>query len=150
MIHTENLTKLADYLAQLPADYDRFGMSVFYADQGPEIDSLAGLDDPTAHPCGTVACAAGHGPAAGVPVPEGTLYWSDYTDEQLIDGEAEPDAWAWCFSISWARCDNTPHGAAARIRYLLEHGAPPPGFCVEDEDEGYALGLAAYQTKTEG
>ena len=32
--------------------------------------------------------------------------------------------WHWCFSPLWVDVDNTPTGAAARIRYLVEHGLP--------------------------
>lgn len=39
------------------------------------------------------------------------------TDEDL-------HRWYWLFSDGWRETDNTPSGAAARIRHLLSHGLP--------------------------
>lgn len=32
--------------------------------------------------------------------------------------------WGWCFGEGWVAADNTVHGAAARIEWMLEHGVP--------------------------
>src|SRR5688572_23236132 len=126
------LDKLATYLEGLPEDYVHFDMR----------DFIAGDDDNAAvihyarhnggvQSCGTAACAAGHGPAAGVPVPPrlisagGFISWHSYC--RLFTGSVE-DTEDWCFSGAWGSADNSHYGAAARIRYLLDKGAPPEGF----------------------
>ena len=38
--------------------------------------------------------------------------------------EENSPEFGWIFDGGWARWDNTPHGAAKRIDYLLEHGVP--------------------------
>lgn len=39
-------------------------------------------------------------------------------------GQLQGDSRRWLFGSDWAGRDNTPEGAAARIRYYLKHGAP--------------------------
>ena len=46
--------------------------------------------------------------------------WSeDFTGLSRFSG-----MWLWCFDSVWYVIDNTPTGAAARIRYLINHGLP--------------------------
>ena len=68
----KNLWRLAEYLDSLPEDYKRFDMYGFLGeDVGPYPMYF---DDPitieyaktSELPCGTVACAVGHGPTAGI------------------------------------------------------------------------------------
>ena len=74
--------------------------------------------------CGSVGCAVGHGPYAGISKdPEET--WAEYTERAF---DLDMNEFRWCFSGLWAQYDNTPEGAAARIRYLLKNGAPPDDF----------------------
>lgn len=134
--HRENLAKLAAYLESLPADYSHFRMSVYYTpdhhDWNDERDSFV--------PCGTAACAVGHGPAAGIggpalgsldgyadqPIDSGFVAstdWDDYSNTHLCPIDAE--AWYFLFDSRWLRRDNTHQGAAARIRHFLVHGVPP-------------------------
>ena len=58
--------------------------------------------------------------------------WFHYSACMFFNSEplsrASTIAWHWCFGSEWGQCDNTPKGAAARIRYLLRHGRPPVGF----------------------
>lgn len=116
-----NLAKLADYLAALPADYEHFDMSSFYADEKGYGYSLLSQRAKTPA-CGTVACAAGHGIAAGVPArDEDHDMWYLYSTRAFCP---EGGAWDWCFEGDWEVTDNTPAGAAARIRYLLSKGLP--------------------------
>jgi hypothetical protein len=120
-VNRGNLRKLADYLAALPRDYQHFDMSSFLCQPGgltmpPKEASLLGS-------CGTVACTAGHGPAAGIPIPEGCTSWWQYCDS--VFGATFAGAhYQWCFAAEWKDVDNTPQGAAQRIYWLLEHGVP--------------------------
>lgn len=107
-----NLEILADYLEseKLKAD---FSMEI-YSEDGADYKPV----------CGSVGCAIGHGPYAGLPKrPKET--WYAYADRVF---GLPPTEWRWCFSAYWARSDNTPEGAAKRIRYLLKRGAPPDDF----------------------
>ncbi len=108
-MNKENLKKLADYLDTLPPDYIGFDMTFFQ--------------------CGTVGCAVGHGPAAGIPRKYDEP-WVFYSQRVFIEGSKPNDNlhWGWCFSGSWSRVDNSIKGAVMRIRYLIEHGDVPPWY----------------------
>ena len=136
-MNRENLTKLADYLAALPADYDHFDMFDYYRNIrifGYILPIESALPDK----CGAVACAVGHGPAAGIP-PVAGEDWTTYGHRVFDMGGEE---WYWCFSDKWTGIDNTPHGAAKRIRHLLEHGLPED---ATDQQYGFAPYLFAKQ-----
>jgi hypothetical protein len=111
-----NLVLLATYLRGLPDDYTRFDMFAFYnhkfyTQNNPE-DALA----LAAESCGTVGCAVGHGPVAGVQSYPGES-WTAYTERCFIpDGSP---LFEFFFSDDWQTKDNTPQGAAARIAYVL-------------------------------
>jgi hypothetical protein len=79
--------------------------------------------------CGTVACAVGHGPAAGIRV-YGDTDWSDYADR--VFGEMPENDFTYMFGSSWSYSDNTPKGAAARIRTYVALGRTPDGWSFED------------------
>lgn len=139
-----NLLKLANYLEALPEDYVHFDMRQFAEHRGdcdlPMEDDVMAAKRPKAFltNCGTVACAAGHGPAAGVRVQPGefnylsqyegaTPYgveWGTYTKRAFGAAPFSPQ-FTFMFSGEWkARGDNHHYGAAARIRYLLAKGPP--------------------------
>ena len=108
-----NLARLADYLRGLPEDYEDFGMTQFMADRhGREVD--VGVIQ---NSCGTVACAVGHGPAAGIQPLPGERQWWDYSYRAFVNGDHP--LWEYLFSSGWDRIDDTHHGAAARIAYAL-------------------------------
>ena len=111
--HEDNLRKLAAYLlsGELKAHFD---MEVF-SDSCP-----GGLSMETI--CGTVGCAAGHGPYAGIPKEEGEE-WPDYIDRQFGFSDYDFNH-SWCFDGGWRHVDNTPEGAAKRILWLLDNGLP--------------------------
>jgi len=113
---TEALRKLADYLMKLPPDYKDFCMADYarFERQPYEMKS-----------CGSVACAVGHGPAAGIR-PQWDDDWESYCERRFLQPWSRE--WEWCFSARWEVYDNTPHGAAKRIYYLLDKGAPPEGW----------------------
>lgn len=136
-INRGNLLKLAQYLEALPLDYDKFEMKTFFeiADDGDIGFVEAGkIKSAGLIVCGTVGCAIGHGPSAGIQRLKDED-WIDYSYRQFVDvgfkrlGDEEEvyeadDIWQWCFAATWTRIDNTPHGAAKRIRWYLDHGLP--------------------------
>jgi hypothetical protein len=117
-----NLEKLAAYLEQLPEDYTHFDMGLFLTLNDVAINAWTTI---RAGACGTVACALGHGPAAGIILATKNADWDAYGEKAF---ELVFDEWDWCFSSGWASVDNTPHGAAKRIRHLLDHGVPSNGW----------------------
>ncbi len=139
-----NLALLAQHLRGLPEEYDRFNMgSWFRSDAGRLYDDGA---DPSAAAkrgrqgteCGTVACAVGHGPAAGVDVLPGDGSWNTYA-YRAFGGPVFNAA----FQVEWQYKDNTPRGAAARILYVLA-GRNKPGakLAPHHDPELYAEFLA--------
>lgn len=138
-MNRENLEKLASYLESLPTGYKHFGMKTFVEQGGMSFEQAD--RSPMAGDCGTVACAVGHGPAAGIPpLPiDGDADcwgedWFEYSDR--VFGLNDPE-WTWCFSGSWQMIDNTHHGAAKRIRHMLAHGVPDDGVAQSFGDAPY-------------
>jgi hypothetical protein len=140
-----NLRKLADYLETLPRRYRHFDMT-YYAEHRGECELEVGSMPATAPDrflsnCGAVACAVGHGPAAGVRMRKSEyenaikyqddIDWNGYSERAF---GADPNErmygglWHFLFGPQWRSADNTPWGAAARIRYILKHREPPPGW----------------------
>lgn len=70
--------------------------------------------------CGTVGCAVGQGPFAGIPKSENQS-WVVYTFDEFVDNY---DQFDWLFSHLWHNTDNTPEGTAKRILYTLKFGVP--------------------------
>lgn len=126
MTQRANLQKLADYLSAIPENYEQFSMGTFYADDHGghlPLDLVKKLDHV---PCGTIACAVGHGPSAGIPIIDEDESWTSYAERALIPPN-EPQrvyAFDWMFAGRWEYTDDTPQGAAKRIEYYLEHGLP--------------------------
>jgi hypothetical protein len=133
-----NLEKLADYLESLPRNYKHFDMGDYAQHTGDhDFDGKtfeqAFHADPlnTVKDCGTVACAVGHGPAAGIPLAKAHLT-KDGDGDWDIDWDSyaanftpsHTDAWNWMFGSSWEDEDNHHFGAAARILYYLDKGVP--------------------------
>ena len=125
-MNEKNLRKLAKYLEKLPASYPHFSMFDYVSD---------GTQPQEAHEfeCGTVACAVGHGPAAGIK-PKKEEGWCEYEDRVFALAKSE---WDWCFASEWRITDNTPQGAAKRILYMLEHGVPADYHAQMIGDEPY-------------
>jgi len=126
-----NLRKLAAYLRTLPANYPDFEMNDFVRFDGSGKYVFASVT-----PCGTAACAVGHGPKAGIS-PIGCENWTSYSHRCFIDaddGADNEEAWEWCFGGSWSYVDNTVHGAAARIEYMLQYGVPSDSWAQRSGD----------------
>ena len=134
-----NLDKLATYLESLSDDYKKFSMYSFFC--GPisesefDLETVAKRIKNGANPCGTVACAIGHGPAAGISVNDPEIHgWFSYAKVRFgalnhwvgsVDENSEGSRlWSWLFASEWHTTDNTVKGAAARIRWYLQHGIP--------------------------
>lgn len=160
-----NLTKLADYLESLPEDYQHFDMEKFFDHYG-ECNLASGIDqavveaaalahtdvfapealeqtlfatspDRFLNNCGTVACALGHGPAAGIPLAKSHIATKRIKGQTIVTGidfesycklftrgETQPE-WDFLFSGDWKGVDDHHWGAAARIRYLLDNESVP-------------------------
>lgn len=119
MFNRSNFKKLADFLETLHED--QFNMRIFVGNMSlSEEDDYMRTGD---HPCGTVACAAGWAPAAGILPETTTTYWSDYIRQVFLNGDprgiAVHPVYDWVFADQWSRVDNTPKGAIARIRWML-------------------------------
>lgn len=101
-MNKKNLLKLATYLlsGNLKAE---FNMSTMFMSE-----------------CGTICCAAGHGPYAGINRPTNED-WSEYIDRRLTSNTYEI---TWLFCADWRKTDNTPEGAGKRILYLIRYGLP--------------------------
>ena len=91
--------------------------------------------------CGTVACAAGHGPMAGVPARPGED-WYDYTERCFTGGDN--DAFNYMFGAQWKKIDNTPKGAAARIRRYLAEGTPDLYSAASVQNRGRSYSLSDF------
>lgn len=131
-LHRKNLLKLAVGLLSLPKNTDKFNMAIYL-----ESPSLGETCRPTkVVECGTAACAVGWAPTFGIK-PKKNEDWEEYSERTLI-GESKDvystSEWDWCFSPRWALTDNTSHGAAKRIIWLLLHGLPDNH---DDQRRGY-------------
>lgn len=125
-MNTENLLKLATYLlsGELKATFSmhRYTEHILVKNQHEATE------------CGTVGCAAGHGPYAGI-IKYSSESWNDYVERVFGVGSWDTEYWAWLFSAGWVYTDNTPEGAAKRILYLIRHGLPDNW---EEQKEGSA------------
>lgn len=129
----ENFVKLANYLDRLPSSYKEFDMSMFAVsiDSDNPARSIVVTPAKLRPGCGTVCCALGHGPLAGIEVGDAPD-WLSYSENFLslvftLETQrsiANDNAWDWCFASDWDVVDNTASGAAARIRWMLNHGVP--------------------------
>lgn len=111
--HEDNLRKLAAYLlsGELKAkfDMDQFTGHSF------DIESEATT-------CGSVGCAIGHGPDAGIPKATNET-WYEYA-ERVFGVDDDNFLYSWCFDMRWTTLDNTANGAGKRILYMLDKGFP--------------------------
>jgi hypothetical protein len=124
-MNRENLATLATYLESLPASYQHFDMTVYFMGNG---EVAYGLYNGGVAKCGAVACAVGHGPAAGIlaienEVQKGVVCWNDYC-QRVFGIHFKSQEYRFMFYDNWADHDPTPLGAAQRIRYLLAGNAP--------------------------
>ena len=111
-----NLIKLRDHL--LTVDSAVFGMRKYCATKNGIAFNISHRPADLTE-CGSVACAVGHGPYAGIETIPGES-WFEYSARVFVT--ANRRVWAFIFAAEWSWFDNTPSGAARRIDYVLEHG----------------------------
>ena len=106
---------MADYLETVPQE--AFSMH-FFRDDVPSHDIQ----------CKSVGCAIGHcvhldpNPDQIPRCPDGSIDFMDWSFK--FTGIMGYDMWSYLFSSVWYDLDNTPKGAAARIRYVVENRLP--------------------------
>ena len=136
----DNLITLASYLQTVePPTFDMKGffnpsptLELTLNKKSKMWDYASAATEEVYRTCGTVACAAGHGPLAGIK-PLKTETWLNYTKRVFgahngIYGSEEYLLWQWLFSMSWAFVDNTAKGAAARILWYIANGKVPDDY----------------------
>lgn len=122
-----NLTILRDYLERLPEDYKDFEMLDFLVNDTKAL-TYARTGE---FPCGTPACAIGHGIAAGIR-PEPQCFGNGNFDYdfcfhryalQFVSNTAEcrTSLFEFLFGAWWHTFDNHHWGAAARISWVLNN-----------------------------
>ena len=133
--HKDNLLKLAAYLETLPDDYEQFDMSEYMSARDGDYGETLDISERSKPVCGTVACAVGHGPSAGIRL-YGDANWGDYAER--VFGYMSGDSFEYMFGSRWSDIDNTPKGAAKRIRTFLELGCKAPANWEFEREEGAA------------
>jgi len=121
-----NLVALALHLEELarhPKPELKFNMGIFEAWNPINGD----FDDDSPDNCGAVCCALGF--ARRLFMPNRNEFEYNYDDYRtmgtaLFSADSFGALYDWCFNGCWESIDNTPAGAAARIRYALKHGIP--------------------------
>lgn len=119
--HRSRLAALADLLDTVPEE--RFDMHSYYWTEQRDFGWDPHHTVNIRNECGTIGCALGWAPSLFAPLDaEG---WGEY-GERVFGAPDTSAAWSWVFSPDWGLddIDNTPRGAAARIRHLLENGLP--------------------------
>lgn len=114
-------------------------LAAFLATHGPTLDFKMGcyaltddrdLLEPyqmAKHPCGSVGCAIGHGPVAGIAPADDEEGWNDYAyrafgASSFKDDDLARKLWHGLFDDAWGDVDNSPEGAAERINHFLKTG----------------------------
>ena len=132
-MNKENLLKLADYLEKRVTQ-EQFDMSCYRAELA---DLCHATDFYSTHDCGSVGCALGWSPfVKGLePIDDDYIFDRHTSLKELAFRryslrvfELTAVEWKWCFSADWVDIDNTPSGAARRIRCLVYQGEVPLGW----------------------
>jgi len=117
----KNLIKLARYFNSRKKLQAEFDMGTY-----SEPSHLLGSNT-----CGSVGCALGHGPYAGI-LKLCNQSWHGYAKEF-----APYDDFDFLFGSQWAKVDNSKVGVVRRICYYLEHGTPKSFF--DDDVDLYEI-----------
>ena len=149
-----NLYTLAAYLFDYKAPARKFDMGQYciHAEHRTIILPMDAAE--VFNECKTIACAVGHGPMAGVPVPESLLlgykkimqwrgekgFWCEYASRAFGVGNYDDPLAKRFFSAAWVNEDNSPKGAAQRILHFLEGKfSPSEDDCFRRNYEGIKL-----------
>ncbi len=119
-MYKENLLKMADYIETIPQE--QFNMGTFR------------FNDKCVNPeCNSVGCIIGHCTILDAEnvinnfmKPSNIINFQAWSEE--FTGIKGNNTWEYLFSSEWLTSDNTPTGAAKRIRYVVEHGLPDTFF----------------------
>lgn len=140
MPNVTNLLKMADWL-ETQCPQSQFNMHSFISNYHKEA-SVIGMDVALTS-CNTVGCVIGSIPKVFGIFPasasSGRAYDFDwiglgYRVFDVIDSEH----WDWMFAGEWRYIDNTPIGAAKRIRYFVEHGGIPTWYAYGEVGDLYS------------
>ena len=140
-VRRANLTVLAGFLERAVPPPE-FSMYNYISIRGnSDRLRLPANCTPEVYVCGTVACAAGHGPLAGIEaLPHET--WSEYT-QRAFSGP-DPNVFFYLFAADWTDIDDTPKGAAARIRRYLAEGTPDLYSAASVQNRGRSYSLSDF------
>lgn len=135
-INEKHLLLLADGLEKVPqSQFDMHEYRQREKDSGEfTVCTFVSKND-----CGTIGCALGHAPLIpGLePIKDDfnchangdliNLMWDRYCMRVfgIASRYINSPAWTFLFYGRWRHFDNTPQGAAKRIRFLVKHGRPP-------------------------
>lgn len=139
----KNLKKLRDYLSGPLHEGSEFNMSTF-------SDSTHVL---SATECGSIGCAVGHGPYAGIKKRPDEL-WTQYAIRVFGAGFNKKTTieecynWHWLFDASWAKCFPTKDDAVKRIDALLQYGSVQKLVDRQYELDAYTLKMVEAAEKT--
>ena len=124
------LSDLADFLVGVPQE--KFNMAEYRMDA--EGDTIYWRNE---NDCGTSGCALGWAPHVPGLEPvesdfDADTRWGDCLRFKryckrvfgLVEDGHSCNHWEWCFSGRWAAYDNTPIGAARRIRFYVLRDLP--------------------------
>lgn len=116
-----NLRKLSAFLKTVPDNSEHFNMASFF--WHPVVGVMYGDVTNDSYECGTVACAAGHGPAAGCGAKQRGESWWSYVNRTFFEYHqpGNKDLFAYLFSDGWTHFPGreTARAAARRIDYVL-------------------------------
>ena len=112
-MNKENLLRMADYSETIPQE--RFDVEIFREDNNHNT-----------HECKSVGCTIGHCTILdkydNVPLFRGLINYVQWSYQ--FTGISKVSEWEYLFSADWKDVDNTPTGAAKRIRHFVENGLP--------------------------
>lgn len=158
----ENLLTMAKYLANLPSNYDRFGMGGYCTaenEDGELEDVCLGefVEDINHHnECGSTMCVVGHVPLVKEfqPIVKRVLKvrhssWLDLSYQTFFAPEPLPDvsergaaynaAWVFMFDYKWTYYNDTPLNAAKRLVFMSR-------FSDHHEFYDYMKNIRGFQT----
>lgn len=118
-----NLRQLAEYLLALPEDYEHFSMTTYFELDNDNVFIGENQFVEKIQSCGSVACAIGHGPLAGIKESKEDCCWSAYA--RRVFGYSDGGTGTYLFGFEWSySAYDTAKDAGHRILYVLEHGFP--------------------------